>query len=350
MKKEDIISAFFFGLLAVILYQLFKIFAPFLTLFLIASILAITFLPIQMGLKKRLGRFPTLVSFISTACVTVLVIAPLLLWIFLLGREAVDSYALIRRTVREVNFATLQQSLGNLPLPPAVQESLNKIGVAQPDLPKIVLRAVNTGSRFLVTQLASLTKNVFLFCFNVLFIILILFFLFRNGESWYRFVYDLIPMKDKDKEFLAAKLYHSINAVVRGVFLTAAIQGVMAAITLWLLGVPFAPLWGFLTVVLALIPIIGAAGVWFPITLYLFFNHLWVKALILLIVGFFGISLADNLLRPLLIGERAKLPFLFLFLGILGGFLTYGSIGILLGPLLISILLALAQIYREQYH
>ena len=115
------------------------------------------------------------------------------------------------------------------------------------------------------------------------------------------------------------------------------------------LGVPVPLFFTFLIFLTTLIPILGAASVWFPIAVYLLIMQLYGKAIILFVVGFFGISLIDNIMKPAIIGKRTKLPYFLLFFGIMGGMKLYGLMGIFLAPVVLSLFFALIKIYREKY-
>ena len=116
-----------------------------------------------------------------------------------------------------------------------------------------------------------------------------------------------------------------------------------------ILGVPIPLFFTFLLFMTSLIPVLGAASVWFPIAVYLLIMHFYTKAIILFVVGFFVISLLDNIMKPAIIGERTKLPYFLLFFGIMGGMKFYGLMGIFLAPVVLSIFFALIEIYREKY-
>ena len=96
-------------------------------------------------------------------------------------------------------------------------------------------------------------------------------------------------------------------------------------------------------------PFLGAASVWVPLTIFLFLNHLYIQAAVLLALGLILISLLDNIIKPAIIGERTKLPYFLLFFGIMGGMKLYGLMGIFLAPVILSIFFAFIKIYREKY-
>ena len=131
--------------------------------------------------------------------------------------------------------------------------------------------------------------------------------------------------------------------------LTAASQGFLAGVGFALAGVPVPVFLGFTAAFAALVPPFGPTLVWLPVALYQL-TQSKAAGLFLLLWGALVVSTVDNFLRPMLIGSKAKLPFLLLFFGILGGLRTYGFLGLILGPLLIAMTLAFIQIYREEYH
>ena len=125
------------------------------------------------------------------------------------------------------------------------------------------------------------------------------------------------------------------------------VLGVVLGLALF--GVPFAVFWGFLAAILALLPVGGAMLVWLPGALYLYLTGSTLNSFLLAAWGAVFVSLPDNFLKPLLIGRKAKLPTFLLFLGILGGLQVYGILGILAGPLVVTLLTAFVQIYREEF-
>ena len=141
----------------------------------------------------------------------------------------------------------------------------------------------------------------------------------------------------------------TITAVVKGIVITAIVQGLLAGIAYGVLGVPVPVFLMALTILLAPLPLGGTALIWGPVTLYLFWTApLW-KGIVMLAWGVGVVTTVDNVLRPLLIGHGAKLPVLLLFFSIIGGLGAYGLIGLFLGPILLAILLSAIQIYREDY-
>jgi predicted PurR-regulated permease PerM len=176
-----------------------------------------------------------------------------------------------------------------------------------------------------------------------------LFFFFRNGEIYYSEVMDLLPFTQEQKRSFAQKLHDTFVAVINGVFLIALLQGLLTGIGFALFGVPYAVFWGFVAALLALLPVGGAALVWAPGALFLFLTNATMQGALLSIWGVLVISMADNVLKPLIIGRKANIPMFILFLALLGGLQLYGILGLLFGPLVVTLLAAFVQIYRDEY-
>ena len=132
-------------------------------------------------------------------------------------------------------------------------------------------------------------------------------------------------------------------------FLTALVQGITGAVGYLIVGAPAVAVLGFLTALASLIPSIGTTLVWLPLAVVYFIKHAYLKGIFVLAWGLFVVGLLDNFLRPLFMRGKSDLPFLALFFGLLGGMQIWGFKGILLGPLLMAVLPALLDAYRQRY-
>jgi len=128
-----------------------------------------------------------------------------------------------------------------------------------------------------------------------------------------------------------------LGGCVYGVIMVAAVQGTLGGLTFWLLGLPSPVTWGLVMTLFCTLPIVGAWVVWVPAAIGLAIDEHYTKAIILAIVGQFVISSIDGLLRPILVGQRAKLHELVIFFSVLGGLKYFGLLGILLGPIVMSL-------------
>jgi predicted PurR-regulated permease PerM len=279
-----------------------------------------------------------------------MVIVPATFFLGLLGRQAAALYPWAQEQVRVVRLNPNSAIEDRLPAPvkkiwTRSQTLLMEAGV---DPRNMILSTAEVLGRKVSSLGAAVVKNVFLLAFQTLIMIFTLYFIFRDGIRLSERVVSLIPMETAYKTHILGRLNQTLTAVVRGMFVTASVQGLLAGIGFAVAGVRFSVVLGFATAFMALIPFVGAASLWLPIGVYLFLKGWVVQGIGVLLWGGLVVSMVDNFLRPFIIGEKAKLPIVFLFFGTLGGLQAYGPIGLLVGPLTVASVLAFAKIYGEQ--
>jgi predicted PurR-regulated permease PerM len=176
----------------------------------------------------------------------------------------------------------------------------------------------------------------------------ILFFFFRDGESMLSRGADVIPLSKDQVARLNACVKDTVNAILYGTLAIALIQGSLTGIAFLFLGITSPVLWGVVTSLCALLPVIGTAFVFLPAMGMLLINGHWIKALILLIWAFAVVHPVDNVLRPYLISGRTSLSTLYVFIALLGGVKTFGGLGIFIGPLILAVTVALFRFLKEE--
>lgn len=224
-----------------------------------------------------------------------------------------------------------------------IQPYLQSIGVKDVDLREIVARIPNAllGS---APQIATaVVKGLITFVFALL----LLFFILRDGKRLYAPSLDLLPLQRKKTGEIYDTVYDTVHATFIGIVLVAILQGTLLGITFWALGLPAPLLWGSVAILLCMIPFAGAPIVWLPTSVILASQGHWPQAVILAAVGVGVIGLVDNIFKPVIIGMRVKLHPMAVALAIFGGIATMGPVGILVGPVVLSVLLGAVQVIRE---
>jgi len=348
--RSLLFRVFFFGVFLFLIYQLIRVLSPFFTAIAGAGTLCLIFYPLHVRLTRKLQNRPSLAAGLSTALLLLIVVLPVVLFAWILIREAAAVYPTARAWAQ--NLKNLSDPAWSAALPRPVHllwlKANQVFSVYAIDVQDILLNNLDQLGGTLSTFGTKILKNLAVFVFDMFVLVFSLFFFFRDGHAFVRWGIDHVPMETGHKDMILERLDRTLSAVVRGVFVTAAVQGLLAGIGFLLAGVRFPVLLGFTTAFLAPIPFVGAAAVWLPLGLYTLSMVSLGKGLFLLLWGFFVVSLVDNFLRPFLIGEKANLPVLLLFFGILGGIQVYGFMGILIGPLMIAAVISFTKIYREQ--
>ena len=306
MTRHRVFAVCFFAILLVLLYQIAIVFHPFLLPMLWAMILAQVAFPLHTRLSTLLRGQETASAALLTLGIMSLVVAPVALLTVLLVQEIGLAYEAITAWVQSGGVKRLPEELSKLPLGGLMQELIGRFVIAGGDLEAFLLHSAKTLSGVGVDQITSLATNAFLLVANFLVMIVTLFFFFKDGNRLFQSLYRIIPLEEAHKQKIFSRLDDTITAVVKGVVITAIVQGVLAGAAYAVLGAPLPVFLMALTVLLAPLPFGGTALVWIPVVLYLFWvGPLW-KAVAMLLWGAGVVTMADNVLRPLLIGKGAK--------------------------------------------
>ena len=172
---------------------------------------------------------------------------------------------------------------------------------------------------------------------EIIVMLFVLFFLFRDRDQALALLRSLLPLRKHEATELLHRLDDTIVATALGRLVIAAVQGVLAGLAYWVLGVPGVVLWAFTTAIVALIPAFGTVLVWAPIAIYLGLTGHWGKAAILALWGGLIVSTIDNILYPILVGTRLRAHTVTILISILGGVALFGITGIVLGPLIFTL-------------
>ncbi|MDX5335573.1 MAG: AI-2E family transporter, partial [Marinobacter sp.] len=175
------------------------------------------------------------------------------------------------------------------------------------------------------------------------------FFLIRDGQKLVELLIKALPLGDERERLLFAKFAEVTRATVKGNLLIAIIQGALGGVIFWILGISGALLWGVVMAIFSLLPAVGAAIVWIPAAVYLAAIGDVVPAVILTVYGMVVIGLADNLLRPILVGRDTKMPDYLVLLSTLGGIVMFGINGFVMGPLVAALFMAFWGIFIREF-
>jgi len=351
VNRDWLVTAFFFTLLLVLLYGTFLILSPFLKALTWSAILAVLFYPAYDWLLRMFKGKATLASLTIIVVIALVIVLPGIQIVGFLTEEVVELVKSVGALVNGDGVKTWQQH-------PWIQWLLrwwSMLGVElakfkfEIDLGKLVVQGAQVSSGYVLAQAKGAAQNLFLFVANVLLVLLTLFFFLRDGAAFCYRLRRLLPMDPEHQERLFTNIVNAVTAVVHGCLVVAMIQGFLAGLAYWVLGVPYALVWGVVTAFFALLPVGGSTIVTIPVTIYLFLQGNVVRGVLMVIWALGVVGAVDNVLKPMFIGTRLKLPMLFLFFGILGGLAVFGALGLILGPVLLALLAALLDLYREEY-
>jgi predicted PurR-regulated permease PerM len=293
-----------------------------------AVVLAVIAHPLHERLLARMPNWPNLVATLALACVTVVIAVPAALVVHEVGNEAIASADAIRRLLDGERWKHALDEFPRLaPLREVIVERMEfDDGAGKGDVARNVRTAITNASEFAITLLVTL--------------FLLIFFL-RDKVRILDTVQGLLPLAHVESGQVTRRVRDMIGAVVYGTLLVALVQGALGGLIFWWLGLPAPLLWAAVMAVVAVLPIFGAALVWVPAAAWLLIEGHWEKAMVLVAWGAIVIGLIDNLLYPLLMKNRLSMHTVPVFIAATGGLFAFGATGIVLGPLVIAVALAL---------
>ncbi len=344
ISRPHLLSAVFIILLLVLLYLAANLLVPFFPALLWAAVLVIALYPVYRRLLSLTGNRSGAASALMAGIAALVIIVPMILLLAALATQAVGFYQWTVESIKSGNAA----QAGNR-LTEAVGRILAHPLFAGIDMKTAAVKGISQASLFVAEQLGNILRNMVHLSVTITIMLISLFFFFRDGDRYYQAALSLLPVPREHQQSVATKLRETFSAILFGVILIALLQGFMTGLGFFLFDVPFPVLWGFLAAALALLPVGGAALVWFPGCLYVAASGSLLKAALLAVWGLLLVTLPDNILKPVIIGKKSGLPAFFLFLGILGGIQAYGFPGVLAGPLIITLVIAVFRIVREEY-
>jgi predicted PurR-regulated permease PerM len=333
-------------LLVLVTLAFIAIILPFYSGIFWALVFAIIFFPLHIRIERGLkGRANTAAALSVLICLCLVIVPGLIILTSLVqqGNELYQRVSSGEIDVRQL-LAQLQQAL-----PSFVQERLKAIEIGGfQELQEQISAPLMRGGSFFAGQALSLGQNTVQFVIAFGLMLYLLFFLFRDGRSMARAVGRAIPLSDSHTGKFMAKFTSVVRATVRGNVIIALIQGAIGGVAFWGLGLQPALLWGVVMAFLSLLPAVGAALVWVPAVIYFILMGLWLKAVILLVVGALGIGLVDNLLRPTLVGKEVKLPDYVVLISTIGGISLVGINGFVIGPLIAALFISAWGLFTEE--
>lgn len=307
---------------------------PFAGAILWAVVLAILFAPLNQRLLALMPRRRNTAALVSVIIIIVVVILPVGLVASLLVQEIGDVYAGLKSGEFGIG-QTLQHARDALPHWANV---LNIPGFA--DLSEHIGTLMAETGRFLAAQAINFGQNTIRLLIGFFVMIYVLFFLLRDGRAIMRGVAAAIPLRANYQSELAKHFVLTIRAVVKGSLVVALVQGALGGLIFWFLGIRAPLVWGLGMAVLSLLPVVGTGMIWVPVAAYLIFNGSIWQGILLLAYGVLAIQMADNLLRPILVGKGAQIPDYVVLVTMLGGIAVFGVNGFVFGPVIAALFLA----------
>lgn len=332
------------GLILGILLLTFTVLQPFIVPLIWGTILAYVAWPLHLRMLKLCGGRSSAASLISTILVTVIIVVPLVWLILMLRVEAVAAYTEIQEFL--ATKPVLPQAIRDLPYVGAhAQEVLDQVAADPKALRSQVMLMMEQSSVEVSRLIGGAGRNIA----KLFFAVFSMYFLLRDGPRLMREARAVLEgiLGPRVHDYIDAAGF-TTQAVVYALMLGALAQGVVAGIGYWIFDVEAPVLLGAVTVIIALIPF-GAPVMWGSLATWALVRGDMVNGIGLILWGVILVSWVDNIVRPLVISNATRMPFLLVVFGVLGGVLAFGLVGLFIGPVLLAVSLAIWREWLEEH-
>ena len=329
-------NVLFYGIVLCLAYLVFRVFQPFLEPLGWAAVFGVIFHSLNKRFERKWGS--TRSAVLITLGVTVILIVPVLLLAAMFVREGIAAARDIQVAMAGGGYGWLSHAWG------LISSHIAAEGVTV-DLPDLVRQGASRTGEFMATQLGAVIRNIVVFLFELFVMLFALFYVLRDGDSMVERFRHVLPFEETMTERMLAEARELIFASVTTSLVIAAVQGILCGGAFAIVGLGSPIFWGVVMGFLSLLPVVGAWPIWIPAVIWLFSTGHAVRAVILIaICGALGASI-DNVLRPVLLGGRASLNGLLVFISVLGGIAVFGVLGVILGPIVVATAVGILDVY-----
>ncbi|RMF04946.1 AI-2E family transporter [Candidatus Woesearchaeota archaeon] len=325
----------------------------FLSAILTGGILAYLSFPMFKWLKRKV-KSKAVSGILTVVIVILIIIIPLIFTLNILSREAYNAYLI----TREASQGALLEQGCSANSSGVYCTIVSRLGsfMSETDIAFYLGEAFKKGALFLVDASSNFIFSIPSRLFELFLALFIMYYLLQDGPRLIDSFWEFVPFKKSQERKLQEKIGNVVHGVVYGQLLTSFAQGVIAGIGFFIFGLPSPVVWGILTAIAALIPMVGTAIVWGPASLYLIIKGVvvgsWVAAgrgIGLFAYGMLIVGTVDNFLKPKLISGKAKLHPALVLIGLLGGLKLMGIVGVIYGPLILGLLVTFMEIYGKEF-
>jgi predicted PurR-regulated permease PerM len=319
---------------------------PFTSTIILAGVITSTFQPMYRRLAQYLSPYPA--SLLSCLLIFFILFVPVAVSVGALSREAYGLYQMGKDAVMRDQIRTF---IENSHLIEIANQWLARFHfqLTGEELNRMISEIGKVIGLFLYEQASEVASNILAFLFYFFFMLLIIFYFFIDGARLKRFFMDLSPLPEKEDILLFRKFHDMAGAILIGNGLSGLIQGILGGAAFAAFGLKSPVLWGVIMAFMAFVPIFGTGVILIPTVVYLYGIDRIQASFFFLLFYIVTFGTVEYFVKPRLVGQRVNMHTLLVFLSIMGGLKLFGVLGIIYGPLVVAMFLALSEIYLDGY-
>jgi predicted PurR-regulated permease PerM len=349
MNRKNIEIIFFIIVFSIIFYFLFHLFSPLFAPIIFGAILAGSLAPMNRFFVQKKSLSPSLSALICSLLCTVAILVPLILVLIRISKEGLNLYDSLGYLLEEQGIRDFYESDHIICV--TFRHALENLGINTQweEIKNFILEFSKSTSASALEKINKFIGNIFSFLFNFSITILTMYAFLAEGKTLKKYIFTLSPLSADDEELLLKRFnqMNYVSLVCNGV--GGIIQGGLAGILFYILGVSSPLLWTFVMIVLAFIPLLGISIITVPVSIYFMITGKVVSGVFLLVTSSLIALWVENWFKPKFIGQRIKINSLFVLFTIIAGMSVYGVAGVFYGPIIGILFLTIATIYQERY-
>lgn len=348
LLSGGIYKVFFILLLLFSLYLGYAIVEPFIHTLIFSTVLAVLFAPVfQWALGFCRGR-RTWASLLTVLIIVFCLLLPMTFLIMALISQGVESLISLNKWISTADTSALVNSAMFEKYMDWIHRELPFLRINELDIQGSIIQYSKEFAQAMLGAGTEVIRNATKLVLHFLLMVFILFYFLRDGAKMVDYIKHLSPLRTRQEDYIIDSLKRVARGVLMGCLLVAVLQGVAGGVGLAIVGIP-AFFWGAMMALSSLIPVLGTGLVWVPAVGYLILSGDWQMAIFLsLWCGVFVVGI-DTILRPIFMREASRVSTFYILLAILGGVYSFGMLGIFYGPLILSFVMVMLQIYMEEY-
>ena len=327
------------SILAVLGYLSYQIFQPFFTPITWAMVLCVVFYPVYV-FTLRVVKMKEVASFITLIIILVVIIGPFSYISYSLVNEVTEIVAKTDTDARIMTSLLSDERVMN------VFRKVEPYTGLEPPSEELIVESAKKLGKKIVEGLSAGFGNVLSVAANFVIMAFTIFFFFKDGPRFFQRIRDYFPFSEQHRDRLTSQIKDMIVSTIYGGVLVAIVQGILGGVAFSLLGIQSPIFWGCSMALMSFVPVLGTSIIWLPATGSLLLQGAYGKGVALILIGVFVISMVDNILKPLIIGGRTKMPTIVIFFTVLGGIKLFGLLGLVMGPLVFALFLSVFEIFR----
>jgi predicted PurR-regulated permease PerM len=329
-------------LLGVLGYLTYEIMSPFLNAIAWSIVLSIVFYPIYAFTGRRV-RVRAVASVITIALMLIVIVGPF----SYVTMSLINEMQVVAAKVAESKLGSVGEIAQKLESWPFFEKVRSYPGLQDLLSEEAIVDNVRKAGKALIENFSVRITNILGAMVDFIIVIFTTFFLLKDGPGLLSKAKDFMPFSEAQKEKLAGQIKDMIVSTVYGGVIVAILQGLLGGIAYSVIGIEAPVMWGIAMSIMSFVPLLGTFIIWGPTAVYLVIAGYYAQGIGLFLFGVFVISMVDNILKPLIIGSRTKMPTIIILFSVLGGIKFFGMIGLIMGPLITAIFISVIEIFRS---